>query len=209
MIREDVDFDGVEIDFEGSLEWSVEDFENYIEFLAELKGEFEKFDLEVIVDMPAIDNQMNLQVDHPYKYSRIAQLGLDGYVLMMYDYMYGKIDPVGISPEDWVERVVNFAMDEFGEEKTKLIGGIHSYAYRTEASKVVRDLEYLRFVDIQKNLKYLEAVRDSSGELSFVDQGKRYYFADSIYLQKRKDFLEELGLQQVNVWQIIGNPWFE
>jgi len=204
LLRDDVDFDGIEVDFERSLEWSEVDFENYLGFLTRLKEDFDRYDLEILVDMPAIDNNQNLQENHPYKYSQVAQLDLDGYVLMIYDNMYSKMDPAPIAPVEWAIDVVNFAKSEFGGQSGKLIGGIHSYGYRTKIDQKVTDPQYLRYVDIIDNSSVVEADRVDGGELTFVEDGYRYFFADSEDL-----FVEELGLNEINVWQIIGNPWLE
>jgi spore germination protein YaaH len=205
----EINFAGIEIDFELSAQWTVNDFENYLSFLKLLKDDFHKNNLEVIIDMPAIDNVRNLQENTVYKYAEVSKLDLDGYVLMMYDFMYGNEKPTGISPEKWVRDVVSFAKESFDDDE-KLIAGMHSYGYKAEKEKPVIDnvqtfqFEVIKDTDLSKN-----AIRDDSGELYSYQENFVYYFADSYFLNKRFQFLtNELKIGQVNVWQLIGNPWF-
>lgn len=141
------DYDGIDLDYEST---AYDDKEEYFLFLEELSTELHERDKKLVVTVLA---KWGDNVNYPslpetrevQDWSEIA-IHADEIRIMAYDYTFSKaLLPGPIAPIDWVERVLDYAVQEIPREK--LVLGVHLYSYEwyQEVSQSGENPELLSF----------------------------------------------------------------
>lgn len=199
-----VKFTGVEIDFEGFISWTPQQYNGYKNFLTQLGDILHQNGYKLMIDGPAV------LADHsspsPWRYEDFNLLPVDYLVVMAYDWQYD--DGVG-TPVAPLAREQDAAKEILGKitDSKKIVFGIPSYGYHGQIGGNTMTLD--TNAQSQMYPGYQTAKRDqSSAERMFTHAGVFYDYADSQTLNTKRSLLENLGIKYISVWHLGGNQWF-
>jgi spore germination protein YaaH len=208
-----IGFTGVDIDFEDFWSWSADDERGYETFLAQLAGSLHAAGMRLQVDGPVETGDG----DSPFNYTGVIQAGTDQLVIMDYGRMFNTDSGRcwAISPNDWVRSAVRFAQSKV-PDRDRLVIGLPSYGFSApDPCDTGRIKDSVPVDDIRRQPGYSDdpAVRSArrdagSGEVRWVDHGTLYDYTDQAGMDAKLAVLRELGVTQVSVWVLGGNPWF-
>jgi spore germination protein YaaH len=199
--------DGVDLDFE-PIRWTTAHWSSYMSFVSGLVNALEPSGAGVEVDMEPFTTT-------PYDAERYAGPVAAGahLVVMAYDHEYDTAC-AAISPYSWLEEVVGYALSQVPEPD--LTVGLPSYGYHTTTcSKVKHVTSNVAYVTMEHEPGFstdpatVAARRDpGSGEIRWSQDGVFYDYVDSTSLNAKLSVVEALGITDVSVWSLGGEPWF-
>ncbi len=199
---------GVDLDFEPN-RWSTTMWGEFTSFVSSLARNMQRTGRGVEVDLgPFTTTPWDAQ-----RYGAVAAAGAH-VVVMAYDHEFDA-PCAPISPYSWLEQVVSYAQSQV--PATQLTIGIPSYGYTTTNCK--------RVVHVTSNVAYLtmrnlpgfprtpaavQSLRDPrSGEIRWSSGGVFHDFVDASSLNAKLGVVEAMGITDVSVWSLGGEPWFD
>ena len=202
------DLNGVDLDFEPN-QWSQRDWQSYMTFVSGIASSFQPAGRAVEVDLDAFTTT-------PWDAERYADVAAVGahLVVMAYDDEYG-VACAPITPFSWLQEVTSYAQSQV--PLSDLTIGIPAYGYFTTTCKKVADImDNVAYVTMEKEPGFptttamVDALRDpDSGEIRWTS-GKRFYdYVDSTALNDKLQVVENMGVSDVSVWSLGGQPWFD
>lgn len=138
------DYDGINIDFEGV---PADDRKLFNDFIKELATKLHKYGKLLTIDVPAKTYDARTGWAGAFDYKELGKY-CDLIIIMIYDYHYPGSQPGPISPLDWYERVLDFAITQI--PKNKIVAGIPFYGYDWPASGRAKGVTYEMAIDLAK-----------------------------------------------------------
>jgi len=146
------------------------------------------------------------------RYGAIAGAGAH-VVVMAYDHEFD-VACAPISPYTWLAQVVDYAQSQV--PAAQLTVGIPSYGYRTtNCARVAHVTANVPLVTMEAAPGFpapgpaTESFRDpASGEIRWSSGNTFYDFVDTTSLDAKLELVESLGVTDVSVWSLGGEPWF-
>ncbi|NCT54508.1 hypothetical protein GW758_00945 [Candidatus Falkowbacteria bacterium] len=194
-------FTGVEIDWEGFGDWTVTDYNNYKKFIADLQTSLRAKGKFLMIDAPAISDA-KYQSYFLFKYEDFVDV--DYVAIMAYDYQYDYGVGQPVAPEVWVKNVVDWAKARL--DVNQIIIGIANYEYHGPVGSYNVSID--TYTQSSSYNGFSTRKLNAEGEEVWTSGGT-YYAAQSVAaLDKRKAFIESLGIKSISVWHLGGNKWF-
>ncbi|HXW34087.1 MAG TPA: glycosyl hydrolase family 18 protein [Acidimicrobiales bacterium] len=201
------DLNGVDLDFEPN-RWTQTVWTNYMSFVSAIAAAFQPSGLSVEVDLDAFTTT-------PWDAERYADVASAGahLVVMAYDDQYN-VACSPITPYSWLEAVTSYAMSQV--PLNDLTIGIPAYGYYTSNCKKVADMtDNVAYVTMEEEPGFpttpsaVEALRDpNSGEIRWTSGNTLYDYVDSTALNDKAQVVEGMGVTDISVWSLGGQPWF-
>jgi spore germination protein YaaH len=199
-----VKFTGVEIDFEGFLQWTPEQYKGYQHFLMQLGNILHQNGYKLMIDGPAV--LADAESHYQWRYEDFNTLPVDYLVVMEYDWQYDLGSGTPVAPLARMQEVTREVIGKI-TESNKIVIGIPSYGYHGQLGGDTITID--TNAQSQTSSGYPTAKRDdSSGEMMFTSGGVFYDYADSQTLNTKRSLIEDLGIQNISVWHLGGNQWF-
>jgi spore germination protein YaaH len=198
---------GVDLDFEPN-DWTTTIWSSYMGFVGDLVGALGPSGRGVEVDLDAFTTT-------PWdaeRYGDVASAGAH-LVVMAYDDEYA-VACSPITPFTWLQQVVAYAQGQV--PASELTIGLPSYGYSTTTCARVRHVtSNIPYVTMQDEPGFpttpaaVEALRDpNSGEIRWNSNGVSYDYVDATALNAKLQTVETMGVTDVSVWSLGGEPWF-
>jgi spore germination protein YaaH len=198
---------GVDIDFEPN-KWSSTMWGSFKTFLSDLVGNLGPAGRSVEVDLfPFTTTPFDAT-----RYGDIAALGAH-VVVMAYDHEFD-LPCAPISPYSWLTQVVAYAKSQVPIDDLTI--GIPAYGYKTTTcTRVAHVTSNVAYVTMDHEPGFpttpaaVNALRDpNSGEIRWSSGGVFYDYVDSTALNDKLAVVEYMGISDVSVWSLGGEPWF-
>ncbi len=199
--------DGVDLDFEPN-KWSPTLWVQYMDFVGHIATALAPQRRVVEVDMQAWTTT-------PTDASRYAGPVAAGarLVVMAYDHEYD-IACAPITPYAWLQQVGHYALTQV--PSSMLTVGIPSYGYTTTSCQrvagVTSNVAYVTMehaAGFSTDPAVVAARRDpASGEIRWTSGATHYDYVDATALNAKLQTVEALGVTDVSVWSLGGEPWF-
>jgi spore germination protein YaaH len=199
--------DGVDLDFEPK-QWVESDWHAFVTFMSGIATSFRGSGRTVEVDLDGFTTT-------PWDAERYADVSNAGahLVVMAYDDEYG-VACAPITPYAWLRAVTAYAKRQV--PVSDLTIGIPSYGYfTTTCSQIAHITDNVAYVNMAKKPGFpstaaaVNAVRNSaSGELRWTSGGVHYDAVDATALNDKLAVVEQMGISDVSVWSLGGQPWF-
>jgi spore germination protein YaaH len=146
------------------------------------------------------------------RYADVASAGAH-LVVMAYDDEYAQAC-APITPYTWLQQVVAYAQSQVPD--SDLTVGLPSYGYTTttcaKVKRVVSNVAYVTMLDepgFPTTPTAVESLRDpNSGEIRWESGGVFYDYVDATALNDKLQTVEDMGITDVSVWSLGGEPWF-
>ncbi len=199
--------DGVDLDFEPN-QWTSVTWSAYVGFVRSLvdalspEGRVVEVDLEPFTATPW----------DAERYGDVASAGAH-LVVMAYDHEFD-LACAPISPTVWLTQVVAYAQSQVAAPDLTI--GLPSYGYTTTTCKkvahVTSNVAYLT-MEAQPGFPTTPAavasLRDpSSEEIRWLSGGVFHDYVDATALNAKLAAVENMGVTDVSVWSLGGEPWF-
>jgi len=134
-------------------------------------------------------------------------------VVMAYDHEFDTAC-APVSPYSWLEQVVAYAQSQVAADDLTI--GIPAYGYYTTTCKRIDDItDNVAYTTMENEPGFpttptaVAAARDpSSGEIRWTSGHTFYDFVDSTSLNEKLQVVENMGVTDVSVWSLGGQPWF-
>jgi spore germination protein YaaH len=198
---------GVDLDFEPN-RWSEGVWHSFMTFVSGIVTSFEPSGRTVEVDLDAFTTT-------PWDAERYADVHAAGahLVVMAYDDEYN-VACAPITPFSWLQAVASYAMGQVPSGDLTI--GIPSYGYFTTTCKQIAHVtDNVAYVTMDKEPGFpttpseVDALRDpGSGEIRWTSGKTLYDYVDSTGLNDKLQVLENMGVTDVSVWSLGGQPWF-
>ena len=199
--------DGVDLDFEPNT-WTAAMWSAYTGFVGALVGALGPGGRGVEVDLDAFTTT-------PWdaeRYGDVASAGAH-LVVMAYDDEYA-VACAPITPYAWLQQVVAYAQSQV--PASELTVGLPSYGYTTTTCAGIRHVtSNVAYVTMQDEPGFpttaaaVASLRDpNSGEIRWNSKGTYYDYVDATALGAKLSTVETMGVTDVSVWSLGGEPWF-
>jgi spore germination protein YaaH len=198
---------GVDLDFEPN-RWTATVWANYMTFVSGIVAAFQPSGLSVEVDLDAFTTT-------PWDAERYADVASAGahLVVMAYDDQYS-VACSPISPYSWLEAVTSYAMSQVPVDDLTI--GIPAYGYYTSNCKKVSHItDNVAYVTMEGEPGFpttpseVDVLRDpNSGEIRWTSGNTLYDYVDSTALNDKAQLVEGMGVTDISVWSLGGQPWF-
>lgn len=199
--------DGVDLDFEPN-RWTSALWLEYMDFVGHIASALAPQRRVVEVDMQAWTST-------PSDASRYAGPVAAGarLVVMAYDHEYD-IACAPITPYAWLQQVARYSLTQV--PNAMLTVGIPSYGYTTTSCQrvagVTSNVAYVTMEHapgFSTNPAVVAARRDAaSGEIRWTSGATHFDDVDATALDAKLQTVEALGVTDVSVWSLGGQPWF-
>jgi spore germination protein YaaH len=199
--------DGVDLDFEPN-RWTSTMWSAYTAFVHNLVGALSPQGRSVEVDLQAFTTT-------PWDAERYADVASAGahLVVMAYDHEFD-LPCAPITPYAWLGQVVAYAQSQVAAPDLTM--GLPSYGYTTKnCRRVSHVLSNAAYVTMEHQPGFpatpaaVESLRDaSSGEIRWLSGGVFYDYVDATSLNAKLQVVENMGVTDVSVWSLGGEPWF-
>ncbi|MBI2464763.1 hypothetical protein HYV64_01355 [Candidatus Shapirobacteria bacterium] len=194
---------GIEVDFEDFSSWTKVDYANYKKFVTDLGTTVRDKGKLLMLDGPPITAET--QLNYPWNYADFDKLPVNFLLVMAYDYQYDGEKNSYVAPNDWVEKNVKYIMSQV--DPKKLVVGVPAYGYHfNDKGQIILDTQ-------EQSMKYpgyeKASISKKSFEYSWQDKGKFYVTQKEEGLSKKINFIKSLGVKNISIWHLGGNPWFE
>ena len=195
----EMDYDGIDIDYEGMDPEDRDDFSLFIEELAEALHQEERI-LSIAVHAKTGEHAGSKSAE-AQDWERLGA-AVDEFKIMTYDYHWSTSEAGPIAPTSWVLQVLAYARSVVPLDKTFV--GIHFYGYDWIGSRA----RGYTWQQVQKLVDTHDAQvqRDESGEAWFTykDGQHTVYFADATGLETRLEAILEAhpGIGGVAIWRL-------
>lgn len=189
-------YSGYNIDFEVSLpEYSRE----YAEFIERVSERLHEHGLIVTVAVPAMRRPYETGYLGTYRYELLDKTGVDGIMIMAYDYYEGS-GPKPVAPLWWVEDVVRYVLSSIDRRRVFL--GVPNYGKLWSSDgRLLKWLLYSDYMSMSREgaLFYTdnsvkEKVYNSTGAVAYYVDGELAYYRARLALA--------YGLRGVAVWRL-------
>jgi spore germination protein YaaH len=201
------DLNGVDLDFEPN-RWTPSVWADYMSFVSAIASAFEPSGNSVEVDLDAFTTT-------PWDAERYADVASAGahLVVMAYDDEYSTACSP-ITPYSWLEAVTSYALSQV--PLSDLTIGIPAYGYYTSDCKRVSHItDNVAYVTMENEPGFpttpaaVNALRDpNSGEIRWTSGTTFYDYVDSTALNDKAQVVESMGVADISVWSLGGQPWF-
>jgi hypothetical protein len=198
---------GVDLDVEPNV-WSSAMWAQYMVVVSELAGALSSQGKGVEVDLDAFTST-------PWDGERYADVAAAGahLVVMAYDDEYA-VACSPITPTTWLKQVVAYAQSQV--PASDLTVGLPSYGYTTTTcAKVKHVTSNVPYVTMATEPGFpmtptaVELLRDpNSGEIRWDSGGVFHDYVDATALDDKLQTVENMGVADVSVWSLGGEPWF-
>lgn len=199
--------DGVDLDFEPN-KWSQATWHEYMRFVSDLAGEMRPAGRTVEVDLEPFTTT-------PWDAERYGDVvAANAHVVVMaYDHEFD-VACAPISPYSWLQQVVAYAQSQV--PAASLTIGIPSYGYTTTTcGKVAHVTTNVAYVTMEDEPGFpttptgVGTLRDpGSGEIRWRSGNVLYDFVDATALNAKLEVVGAMGVTDVSVWSLGGEPWF-
>lgn len=198
---------GVDLDFEPN-NWTPTMWSAYTTFVSRLVSALSPAGRAVEVDLePFTTTPWDAE-----RYGAVASTGAH-VVVMAYDHEFD-IACTPISPYSWLQQVVAYAQSQV--PAADLTIGLPSYGYTTTlCKKVAHVTSNVAYVTMRNEAGFpstsagVESLRDpSSGEIRWDAGGVFHDYVDATALNDKLQTVEGMGVSDVSVWSLGGEPWF-
>ena len=206
-LTQQLDYTGVELDYEGYSSWTEEMYSGYKYYLQSLGDKLQSQGRELMIDAPAIYND-GIQSVFQFKYEDMAELPVDWITMMAYDYQYDFGGGAAVAPDDFLKSSIERAKNELGSSQSKLIIGLPTYGYTAaEGEYQIKILTYEQIVAAIGDPEALDVKRlPDSQELIYKNgQGDVYVFQDKQSLEHKIELVQDMGVEQISIWHLGGN----
>ncbi|HTZ10664.1 MAG TPA: glycosyl hydrolase family 18 protein, partial [Acidimicrobiales bacterium] len=199
--------DGVDLDFEPT-RWTAPLWSSYLTFVSALSSTMRTGGRIVDVDLePFTTTPWDAE-----RYGAAAGAGAR-VVVMAYDNEFDA-PCAAITPLSWLEQVVAYAQSQV--PAADLTIGIPSYGYTTTTCRRVAHVtSNVAYVTMEHDPGFpatpaaVAADRDpGSDELRWSSGGVFHDVVDATALNAKLQVAEEMGVTDVSVWSLGGEPWF-
>ena len=199
---------GVDLDFEPN-RWTAAMWGKYISFVSSLAASLRTTARGVEVDLePFTTTPWDAQ-----RYGAVAAAGAH-VVVMAYDHEFDAAC-APISPYGWLQQVVDYAQSQV--PATNLTIGLPSYGYTTttckKVSHVTSNVAYVTMRHLPgfpSTPAAVQNLRDpGSGEIRWTAGGVFHDVVDSTALNAKLAVVEAMGVADVSIWSLGGQPWFD
>lgn len=199
--------DGVDLDFEPN-RWTPTMWSEYRGFVGQLAGRMSSEGRGVEVDLePFTTTPWDAE-----RYGDVASAGAH-LVVMAYDDEYAS-PSAPVTPYTWLRQVVAYAQSQVPAPDLAI--GLPSYGYTTTTcARVQHVTSNVAYVTMQNEPGFpttpaaVEARRDpGSGEIRWESGGVFHDYVDATALDAKLQIVEEMGVTDVSVWSLGGEPWF-
>ena len=202
----DGNFIGVNLDFEGPF---VNVREGYTKFVELVSAKLHNYGKIVTVDVVSKTKEKYTGWAGVYNYRELGEV-VDYFIIMGYDYT-SRLDPPGpIAPRWWVEKTIQFAMQN-KIPPDKIILGIPFYGRLWKENQTGRGLYYPQIQEIIN--KYKPKIKwDKKAETpyaEFIDENNLknvLYFENEKSLSKKIDLVLKYNLAGIAIWRLDGEP---
>ena len=198
---------GVDLDFEPN-RWSQSIWRSYMAFVSGIAASLQPAGRTVEVDLDAFKTT-------PWDAERYADVPAAGahLVVMAYDDEYN-VACAPITPFSWLRAVTSYAMSQVPLRDLTI--GIPAYGYlTTTCKKIAHVTDNVAYVTMEKEPGFptttsaVDALRDpNSGEIRWTSGKTLYDYVDSTALNEKSLAVENMGVTDVSVWSLGGQPWF-
>jgi spore germination protein len=197
----DNDLTGTEIDFEPLSFTSPETRDAYTSFTNDLAAKLHSRGKQLALDLPAQDPDALHYFN--WKYSDL--LAADQLVVMAYDRHFDEPGP--ITPDKWLETVIDYAKSQVPVEK--LVIGLPNYGYLAQGKSITNLGTTQRLEWLKKNPLQGKPERDpDSQELHVKAAGFTVWYPDEQTVNHKLKLAQKMGVSQVSFWYIgDNNPW--
>jgi spore germination protein YaaH len=198
---------GVDLDFEPN-KWSQTTWHEYMSFVSSIVGAMRPAGRAVEVDLePFTTTPWDAE-----RYGDVAAAGAH-VVVMAYDHEFD-VACAPISPYSWLEQVVSYAQSQVSAGSLTI--GIPSYGYTTtNCKRVAHVTSNIAYVTMEREPGFpltparISTLRDpSSGEIRWTSGNVFYDFVDASALNAKLSVVETMGVTDVSMWSLGGEPWF-
>ncbi len=198
---------GVDLDFEPN-RWSQTTWHEYMSFVSSIVGVMRPAGRAVEVDLePFTTTPWDAE-----RYGDVAAANAH-VVVMAYDHEFD-VACAPISPYSWLEQVVSYAQSQVPAGSLTI--GIPSYGYTTTSCRRVAHVtSNVAYVTMEGEPGFpltparISTLRDpSSGEIRWTSGNVFYDFVDASALNAKLNVVETMGVNDVSVWSLGGEPWF-
>jgi hypothetical protein len=199
--------DGVDLDFEPD-QWTSAMWSEYMGFVGDLAGSLRAAGRGVEVDLePFTTTPWDAE-----RYGDVASAGAH-LVVMAYDHEFD-IACAPIAPYAWLDEVVAYAQSQVAS--SDLTVGLPSYGYTTTTCSRIRHVtSNVAYTTMQSEPGFpttpeaVDGLRDpNSGEVRWESGGVFHDYVDATALNAKLRTVESLGVSDVSVWSLGGEPWF-
>ena len=193
-------WDGIDIDYESLPSMAGPQF---TEFLAALRDDLHAHDLLLSVAVPARDRDASTHA-LAYSYQVIGEIA-DQVRVMTYDNAWSGSEPGPIAPTDWVQDVVDYAVERVPREKLML--GMATYGYDWVGDQG-RNLQHVDAVALAEQVGAEPRWDDAAAAWTFdyEDEGQQHtvWYEDARSLATKQDIAATAGLRGIAIWQLGG-----
>ncbi|HLX87861.1 MAG TPA: glycoside hydrolase family 18 protein [Acidimicrobiales bacterium] len=199
--------DGVDLDFEPN-RWTASLWLRFVHMVSDLNGKLSSAGRGVEVDLePFTSTPWDAE-----RYGDIANAGAH-VVVMAYDHEFD-IACAAITPYSWLTQVVTYAQSQVAPSQLTI--GLPAYGYHTaNCSRVSHVVSNVALVTMEGEPGFpstpaaVAGLRDpGSGEVRWSWGGTFYDYVDSTSLDAKLQLVESMGVADVSVWSLGGEPWF-
>ena len=200
--------DGVDLDFEPS-DWTAAMWPEYLGFVGGLVAALAPQGRGVEVDLDPFTTT-------PWDAERYADVATAGahLVVMAYDDEYATAC-APIASYAWLQQVVAYAQSQV--PASDLTIGLPSYGYTTTTCARVRHVtSNVAYVTMEGEPGFpttpaaVAGLRDpDSGEIRWESGGVFHDYVDATALDAKLQVVEDMGVSDVSVWSLGGEPWFD
>ncbi len=199
--------DGVDLDLEPD-RWSAPVWHSFMTFVSGIAASFQPSGRTVEVDLDASTTTPR----DAERYADVAAAGAH-VVVMAYDDEYS-VACAPITPYHWLKAVTSYATSQVPPGDLTI--GIPAYGYSTTTCDQIADItDDVAYLTMEKEPGFpasasaVDALRDpGSGEIRWTSGKTRYDYVDSTALNDKLEVLERMGVTDVSVWSLGGQPWF-
>ena len=199
---------GVDLDFEPT-RWSTAVWGEFTSFVSSLARNLQTTGRGVEVDLePFTTTPWDAQ-----RYGAVAAAGAQ-VVVMAYDHEFDS-PCAPITPYSWLQQVVSYAQSQVPAGHLTI--GLPSYGYTTtNCKKVAHVTSNVAYVTMRNMAGFpstpiaVQNLRDpSSGEIRWSSGGVFHDLVDSTALNAKLAVVEAMGVTDISVWSLGGEPWFD
>lgn len=208
----EMDYDGIDIDYEGLLKEDEDVFSAFIKELSEALHDEDK--LFTIAVMPKSEPMMPIFGERGQDWEELAKY-VDEFRIMTYDYGWSGSVPRPVAPHYWVEEVVKYAVDHVPAEKIRL--GVPFYAYAwsdngEEGGKEFFSYTYETILDIldKYDVDVQYDPRERTNRLFYVSENEdrdvpapyEIWFENHVSLEPKLDLVQKYNLGGIAIWRL-------
>lgn len=172
------------------------DQSKFVEFLKQTHDEFKKEGIKLIVTVPAkTGDKSDWSGATGYNWSEISKYS-DEIRIMAYDYHNQSTKPGAVTPNDWFERVIKYAVGNIPKEKITISLPLYGYKWNSEGVFLGSTINQ----DKQKNQARQEIV-EGSVKYTFPN-GDVVWTENKQTIKEKMDMAKSLGVTNFSFWKL-------